>query len=122
MIMIVVLTQTTSLLNHLKPLLCYVMLFPPDNRKHVIIMTFRPSNERGRGRTDYRAGRILIPHRIGLHGSSAVATCTYEATQATASVKSCSLKKSSLQCGKKLVFPLKQVISHYLTSILPRSK
>src|SRR6218665_1478884 len=65
MIMIVVLTQTTSLLNHLKPLLCYVMLFPPDNRKHVIIMTFRPSNERGRGRTDYHAGQILIPNRPG---------------------------------------------------------
>jgi len=26
-------------------------------------MTFRPSNERGRGRTDYHAGQILIPHR-----------------------------------------------------------
>jgi len=26
----VVLTQTTSLLNHLKPLLCYVMLFQQD--------------------------------------------------------------------------------------------
>jgi len=26
-------------------------------------MTFRPSNERGRGRTDYHAGRILIRHR-----------------------------------------------------------
>ena len=27
-------------------------------------MTFRPSNERGRGRTDYHAERILIPHRL----------------------------------------------------------
>jgi len=26
-------------------------------------MTFRPSNERGRSRTDYHAGRILIQHR-----------------------------------------------------------
>src|SRR6218665_2493271 len=26
-------------------------------------MTFRPSNERGRDRTDYHAGRILIPHQ-----------------------------------------------------------
>jgi len=25
-------------------------------------MTFCPSNERGRSRTDYHAGRILIPH------------------------------------------------------------
>ena len=39
------------------------MILPPDNRKNVI-MTFRSSNERGRRRTDYHAGRILIPHRI----------------------------------------------------------
>jgi len=26
-------------------------------------MTFRPSNERERGRTDYHAGRLLIPRR-----------------------------------------------------------
>jgi len=31
-------------------------------------MTFRPSNERGQSRTDYHAGRILIPHRA--HASS----------------------------------------------------
>jgi len=31
-------------------------------------MTFRPSNERGRGRTDYHAERILIPHwRFGYY-------------------------------------------------------
>ena len=27
-------------------------------------MTFRPINERGRGGTDYHAGRILIPRRL----------------------------------------------------------
>jgi len=26
-------------------------------------MTFRPSNKRGRSRTGYHAGQILIPHR-----------------------------------------------------------
>jgi len=26
-------------------------------------MTFRPRNKRGRGRTNYHAVRILIPHR-----------------------------------------------------------
>jgi len=42
----------------------YTMIFLPDNRKHLIRhRTFLPSNERGRGRTDYHAGRILIPHR-----------------------------------------------------------
>jgi len=29
-------------------------------------MTFRPSNESGRGRTESYAGRILIPHRLRL--------------------------------------------------------
>jgi len=41
------------------------MIFQHDNRKHVD-MTFHPSNERGRDRTDYHAGRIFIPHRHGL--------------------------------------------------------
>jgi len=27
-------------------------------------MTFRTCNERGRGRTNYHAGRILIPHQL----------------------------------------------------------
>jgi len=26
-------------------------------------MTFRPGNESGRSRTDFHAGRIIIPHR-----------------------------------------------------------